>query len=191
MDENLPNASLEGEIHYCAVHNDRDTELRCNRCDRYMCIDCAKRTPDWLYLPGMCARAREQVFRGHHARLHAGRHNKPGRRRDRRVCHHVAGWIPVTGHNHRAGAGRQHSADRLAIDRTPTRAIQRLCLRGGCAGGRRRRRLFLHRFKHTDHHISGAGYFDSLRPIQGVHLAARRRRKGLLHSCRLIGLLSE
>ena len=61
MDENLPNASLEGEIHYCAVHNDRDTELRCNRCDRYMCIDCAKRTPVG-YTCRECVRGHENQF---------------------------------------------------------------------------------------------------------------------------------
>jgi hypothetical protein len=33
------------EIHYCAVHTDRETELRCNKCDRYMCAQCAVNTP--------------------------------------------------------------------------------------------------------------------------------------------------
>ena len=45
MEENITNAAFEDEIHFCAVHQDRDTELRCNRCDRYMCVDCAKPTP--------------------------------------------------------------------------------------------------------------------------------------------------
>ena len=103
MDENLPNASLEGEIHYCAVHNDRDTELRCNRCDRYMCIDCAKRTPI-----GYTCR---ECVRGHENKFFAGTTldytlvgiTSLGRRRDRRVCYYVAGWIPDTGHHHLAG----------------------------------------------------------------------------------------
>jgi len=45
MDENLSGVALDDQMHYCALHPERDTELRCNRCDRYMCIDCAQRTP--------------------------------------------------------------------------------------------------------------------------------------------------
>lgn len=33
------------EITYCAVHPDRETGLRCNRCGRYMCAQCAVPTP--------------------------------------------------------------------------------------------------------------------------------------------------
>lgn len=33
------------EIHYCQVHPDIETELRCNRCGRYMCAKCAVNTP--------------------------------------------------------------------------------------------------------------------------------------------------
>lgn len=33
------------EITYCEVHPDRETALRCNRCNRLMCVDCAVRTP--------------------------------------------------------------------------------------------------------------------------------------------------
>ena len=33
------------EIHYCQVHPDRETELRCNKCERYMCAQCAVSTP--------------------------------------------------------------------------------------------------------------------------------------------------
>lgn len=33
------------ETTYCAVHPDRETGLRCNRCGRYMCAQCAVPTP--------------------------------------------------------------------------------------------------------------------------------------------------
>ncbi|HBY92653.1 MAG TPA: hypothetical protein DEP84_01610 [Chloroflexi bacterium] len=33
------------EVLYCTVHPDRETMLRCNRCGRPMCPDCAVRTP--------------------------------------------------------------------------------------------------------------------------------------------------
>lgn len=33
------------EMTYCAVHPDRETALRCNKCDRYMCSKCAVQTP--------------------------------------------------------------------------------------------------------------------------------------------------
>jgi hypothetical protein len=33
------------ETTYCAVHTDRETALRCNKCGRYMCVECAVRTP--------------------------------------------------------------------------------------------------------------------------------------------------
>jgi len=61
MDENIPNTTLEGEIHYCAAHPERDTELRCNRCERYMCIDCAVRTPVG-YTCRECVRGHEDKF---------------------------------------------------------------------------------------------------------------------------------
>ena len=32
------------ELTYCAVHPDRETGLRCNRCERYMCPECAVQT---------------------------------------------------------------------------------------------------------------------------------------------------
>ena len=61
MDDNIVKATLDSEIHYCAVHPQRDTELRCNRCDRYMCIDCAKRTPVG-YTCRECVRGHENKF---------------------------------------------------------------------------------------------------------------------------------
>ena len=53
--------ALEDDIHYCAAHPERDTELRCNRCDRYMCIDCAVRTPVG-YTCRQCVRGHEDKF---------------------------------------------------------------------------------------------------------------------------------
>lgn len=61
MDDNMDKVTLESEMHYCAVHPQRDTELRCNRCDRYMCIDCAKRTPVG-YTCRECVRGHENKF---------------------------------------------------------------------------------------------------------------------------------
>ena len=57
----MPKAKIESEIHYCAAHPERDTELRCNRCDRYMCIDCAVRTPVG-YTCRECVRGHEDKF---------------------------------------------------------------------------------------------------------------------------------
>jgi hypothetical protein len=40
----MSEASVD-ETTYCAVHPDRETGLRCNRCGRYMCTQCAVSTP--------------------------------------------------------------------------------------------------------------------------------------------------
>lgn len=61
MTDNINNMSLDDEIHYCEVHTDQDTELRCNRCNRYMCIDCAVRTPVG-YTCKECVRGHEDKF---------------------------------------------------------------------------------------------------------------------------------
>jgi len=61
MDDNISKAALEGDVHFCAIHPERDTELRCNRCDRYMCVDCAKRTPVG-YTCRECVRGHENKF---------------------------------------------------------------------------------------------------------------------------------
>ncbi len=37
--------SYEDEITYCEVHPDRETALRCNKCNRLMCAQCAVPTP--------------------------------------------------------------------------------------------------------------------------------------------------
>ncbi len=61
MNDQLGQSTLESDLHYCAVHPQRDTELRCNRCDRYMCIDCAVRTPVG-YTCRQCVRGHEDKF---------------------------------------------------------------------------------------------------------------------------------
>jgi len=48
-------------MNYCEVHPDRDTELRCNRCDRYMCVDCAVHTSVG-YTCKECVRGHENKF---------------------------------------------------------------------------------------------------------------------------------
>lgn len=46
---------------YCAVHPDRETALRCNKCDRLMCADCAVPTPVG-YRCRQCVRAHDDKF---------------------------------------------------------------------------------------------------------------------------------
>jgi len=61
MDDKVSSATMSSEIHFCALHPQRDTELRCNRCDRYMCVDCAVRTPIG-YTCRQCVRGHEDKF---------------------------------------------------------------------------------------------------------------------------------
>lgn len=61
MNDNMTQTAFEDEIHYCAVHPERDTALRCNRCDRYMCVDCAQRTPVG-YTCRECTRSQADKF---------------------------------------------------------------------------------------------------------------------------------
>lgn len=61
MDDSMADATMQDEIHYCAAHPQRDTELRCNRCQRYMCVDCAVRTPVG-YTCRECVRGHEDRF---------------------------------------------------------------------------------------------------------------------------------
>jgi MFS family permease len=49
------------ELTYCAVHPDRETSLRCNKCGRYMCADCAVPTPVG-YRCKQCVRQHEDRF---------------------------------------------------------------------------------------------------------------------------------
>lgn len=46
---------------YCTWHPDRPTHLRCNRCDRPMCPECAVLTPTG-YRCKECVRAQQKVF---------------------------------------------------------------------------------------------------------------------------------
>ena len=61
MNDSMRDAAIQDEINYCAVHPNRDTGLRCNRCDRYMCVECAKRTPVG-YTCRECVRGHEDRF---------------------------------------------------------------------------------------------------------------------------------
>ena len=61
MDDKVSSATMNSEIHFCALHPQRDTELRCNRCQRYMCVDCARRTPVG-YTCRECVRRHENKF---------------------------------------------------------------------------------------------------------------------------------
>jgi hypothetical protein len=46
---------------YCAVHPDRETSLQCNKCGRYMCVQCAVQTPVG-YRCRECVRGIEDKF---------------------------------------------------------------------------------------------------------------------------------
>ncbi len=49
------------EITYCEVHPDRETALRCNKCDRLMCTQCVVQTPVG-YRCRECVRQHEDTF---------------------------------------------------------------------------------------------------------------------------------
>jgi MFS family permease len=49
------------DVHYCEIHPDRETELRCNKCGRYMCAQCAVSTPVG-YRCQQCVRQLEDKF---------------------------------------------------------------------------------------------------------------------------------
>jgi len=55
------NTSEHEEVHYCEVHPDREATLRCNRCERYMCVQCAVQTPVG-YRCRECVRSQEDKF---------------------------------------------------------------------------------------------------------------------------------
>lgn len=46
---------------YCYAHPDRETTLRCKRCDQPMCASCARRTPTG-YVCKDCVRAHQKSF---------------------------------------------------------------------------------------------------------------------------------
>ena len=52
---------MADEVTYCAVHPDRETSLRCNKCNRYMCPECAVQTPVG-YRCKQCVRQQEDKF---------------------------------------------------------------------------------------------------------------------------------
>lgn len=49
------------ETLYCTVHPNRETRLRCNNCNRPMCLDCAVLTPIG-YRCRECVRGQQKVF---------------------------------------------------------------------------------------------------------------------------------
>jgi hypothetical protein len=49
------------ELTYCEVHPDRETALRCNKCGRLMCVECAVQTPVG-YRCRQCVRQHEDKF---------------------------------------------------------------------------------------------------------------------------------
>lgn len=54
-------ANADSETLYCTVHPDRETSLRCNKCGRPMCSQCAVRTPVG-YRCKECVRGQQAVF---------------------------------------------------------------------------------------------------------------------------------
>lgn len=46
---------------YCYTHPDRETSLRCKRCERYICTSCAVSTPTG-YICKDCMRERQKAF---------------------------------------------------------------------------------------------------------------------------------
>jgi hypothetical protein len=55
------NSAPAEELTYCEVHPDRETALRCNKCGRLMCVDCAVQTPVG-YRCRQCVRQHEDKF---------------------------------------------------------------------------------------------------------------------------------
>src|SRR5574341_296181 len=51
----------ETTVLYCYVHPDRETSLRCNRCERPICAQCAVRTPTG-YRCRECVRSQQKIF---------------------------------------------------------------------------------------------------------------------------------
>jgi MFS family permease len=54
-------APTADELTFCAVHPDRETGLRCNKCGRLMCAECAVQTPVG-YRCRECVRQHENKF---------------------------------------------------------------------------------------------------------------------------------
>jgi len=51
----------ENQITVCYRHPDKETALRCNRCGKYICAQCARRTPTGYRCPD-CIREQQKVF---------------------------------------------------------------------------------------------------------------------------------
>lgn len=51
----------EAALNYCANHPNRETRLRCNRCDKYICSECAVPTPTG-YRCRECVRGQRKTF---------------------------------------------------------------------------------------------------------------------------------
>src|SRR5512142_2887129 len=51
----------QSETLYCYIHPNRPTSLRCNRCERPICAQCAIRTPTGYRCPE-CVRAQQKKF---------------------------------------------------------------------------------------------------------------------------------
>ena len=52
---------VDEQINYCAVHSETEATLRCNKCDRWMCVKCAVQTPVG-YRCRECVRGLEDKF---------------------------------------------------------------------------------------------------------------------------------
>ena len=51
----------EADITYCEIHPDRETKLRCNRCNKLICTKCAIQTPTG-YRCEECVRGQQKTF---------------------------------------------------------------------------------------------------------------------------------
>ena len=51
----------EASITYCEIHLDRETNLRCNRCEKLICSQCAILTPTG-YRCEECVRGQQKIF---------------------------------------------------------------------------------------------------------------------------------
>lgn len=61
MAEHVHEATVSDEAVFCAVHPDRETALRCNKCGRPMCTECAVQTPVG-YRCRDCVRGQQDKF---------------------------------------------------------------------------------------------------------------------------------
>lgn len=61
MTDTSPNIIVEEEIHHCPIHPEREASLRCIRCERWMCVSCAVRTPVG-YICRECDRKQDDKF---------------------------------------------------------------------------------------------------------------------------------